>query len=328
LKVLITGIRGFLASALATRLLQQGHQVRGLARQALPALKNIELIVGILEDKQAVYRAVQDCDLVFHVAAKAGVWGCYQDYYLSNVIGTRHIIQACLHHQVPRLIYTSSPSVVFAGQDEEGIQENVPYPKKHLCHYATTKAIAEQDILAANSHKLATISLRPHLIWGEGDRHLIPRLIERGQAGKIRLIGKEKHVDCTYIDNAVLAHTQAALHLHAQASCAGKAYFISNNEPMPMCHIINQMLACANIPAVRQTLPTPIAYTIACIMELAYTLLRKKEEPLLTRFVVRQLSCAHWYNLDAAKKDLGYIPTVSIQEGMKRLKEHLQSVST
>ncbi|MDQ6962917.1 MAG: NAD-dependent epimerase/dehydratase family protein [Mariprofundaceae bacterium] len=325
MKVLITGIRGFLATSLAKSLLQQGYVVRGFARQALPALDDIEIVVGTLEDAQAVQQAVQGCELVFHVAAKAGVWGDYDVYYQSNVVGTQHVIDACLVHGVARLVYTSSPSVVFSGCDEEGIDESIAYPQRYLCHYSATKAMAEKAVLAANSEQLATVALRPHLIWGEGDRHLVPRVLERGRAGSLRLIGADKQVDCTYIDNAVLAHTQAARYLQVGAACAGKAYFISNGEPMPMGHILNQMLACADLPAVTKRVSTPLAYALACLIELNYTLLKKKEEPLLTRFVVRQLSCAHWYKLEAAKKDLAYEPTVSIAQGMQRLRQSLQA---
>jgi len=323
-KVLITGIRGFLANALARHFLKQGDQVRGLARQAQPLLENIELIIGTLEDADMVNHAVQGCDVVFHVAAKAGVWGDYQDYYNSNVVGTRHVIQACLQHGVQRLIYTSSPSVVFSGHDECGIDESTAYAQQPLCHYAATKAIAEQEILAANSPALATVALRPHLIWGEGDRHLVPRVLARGRAGKIRLIGEDKKVDSTYIDNAVFAHVCAVKALSVQASCAGKAYFISNGEPVLMSHLINAILDCADIPAVKKRVPMFVAYAMASCLEWSYHLLRIQHEPLLTRFVVRQMSCAHWYHLAAAKRDLAYVPIVSMQEGMQRLRQSLK----
>ena len=145
---------------------------------------------GDLLDPNVLADATKNIDAVFHVAAKPGVWGTYKDFYEPNVIGTQNIVAACKLHNVPRLIFTSSPSVVFTGGDENNISESAPYPKRYLAHYPKTKAIAEQLVLAANSPTLATIALRPHLIWGPGDPHLVPRILARARAGRLSMIGK------------------------------------------------------------------------------------------------------------------------------------------
>ena len=325
-KALVTGGGGFLGSSIVRMLLDKGIAVRSLQRSDSPDLKKlgVEIIRGDISDRDTVINAAEGCDVIFHVAAKAGVWGDYDDYYQCNVTGTKNIIAACKAHNIQKLIYTSSPSIVFAGEDEDNINESTPYADHFLTAYQETKALAEQMVLAANNKTLATVALRPHLIWGPGDPHLAPRIIERAKAGRLRLVGKQNNlVDSTYIDNAALAHILAAEALETKNNCAGKAYFISNDEPITMKELINRILAAANLPAVTKTIPTKLAYTIGMMMEFVYKIFKLKEEPIMTRFIARQLSCAHWYDLTAAKNDLGYRTKVTIDEGMERLKASL-----
>ena len=327
IKALVTGGGGFLGSSIVRMLLDKGIAVRSLQRSDSPELKKlgVEIIRGDISDLDTVINAAEGCDVIFHVAAKAGVWGDYVDYYQCNVTGTKNIIDACHTHHIQKLIYTSSPSVVFAGDDEKNINESTPYPDHFLTAYQKTKALAEQMVLNANSDSLATVALRPHLIWGPGDPHLVPRIIERAKTGSLRLVGKQNNlVDSTYIDNAALAHILAAEALGPNANCAGKAYFISNDEPLPMKELINKILAAANLPAVTKTMPTQLAYTIGIMMEYVYKIFKLNGEPIMTRFVARQLSCAHWYDLTAAKNDFSYQAKVTIDEGMERLKASLK----
>jgi nucleoside-diphosphate-sugar epimerase len=325
-QALVTGGGGFLGSNIVRMLLDKGISVRSLQRSDSPDLKKlgVEIIRGDISDRNTVINAPEGCDVIFHVAAKAGVWGDYDDYYQCNVTGTKNIIDACKAHNIQKLIYTSSPSIVFAGEDEENINESTPYAEHFLTAYQKTKALAEQMVLEANNETLATVALRPHLIWGLGDPHLAPRIIERAKAGRLRLVGKQNNlVDSTYIDNAALAHILAAEALGTNANCAGKAYFISNDEPIPMKELINRILTVANLPPVTKTIPTQVAYTIGMMMEFVYKLFKLKDEPIMTRFVAKQLSCAHWYDLTAAKNDLGYQAKITIDEGMEILKASL-----
>lgn len=329
MQMLVTGGGGFLGFALCRALRQAGHQVRSLARGVYPALAEVgvEALRGDVADRHAVLQAAAGCDAVFHVAAKAGVWGPAAEYYRANVLGTEHVIAACREHHVPRLIYTSSPSVVYAGVDEAGIDEAVPYPARYLTSYPQTKAIAERAVLAANSPELATVALRPHLIWGPGDQHLVPRLIERARSGRLRQVGDGRNrVDTTYIDNAVAAHLAASEQLAWQAPCAGKAYFIANDAPIPLWELINRMLACADLPPVTRRISPQMAYVAGAVLEVMYRLTGATAEPPMTRFVARQLSTDHWYDLTAAKRDLNYTPTVSIDAGLQRLRQWLQSM--
>ena len=270
-------------------------------------------------------KAADGCDLICHVAAKAGIWGCYDEFYRPNVIGTKNIIQACRKCDITRLVYTSSPSVVFDGSDLEGVDESVPYPDHYLSWYPQTKAEAEQLVLAANDASLATVALRPHLIWGPEDNHLVPRILERGRAGALRRIGERSClVDTVYIDNAAEAHVLAAEKLSSDSVIAGKVYFISNDEPLPLWDIVNRILAAGGVPAVEKTISPQLASVIGALLENLYRLLKLSGEPRMTRFVAKELSTAHWFDISAAKRELGYQPQVSVVEGLRRLQDWLQ----
>jgi nucleoside-diphosphate-sugar epimerase len=328
MRVLVTGGGGFLGSALCRALVARGEQVRSLARGEYPELAamGVDSRRGDIADLAAVLSASEGCDAICHVAAKAGVWGPYTDYCQSNVVGTQNVIDACRQHRIPKLVYTSSPSVVYAGGDECGIDESAPYPVTYLTHYPRTKAEAERRVLAANGASLATVSLRPHLIWGPGDNHLLPRLLAQAKAGKLRRVGPGTNiVDTTYIDNVVTAHVAALDRLQPDAACAGRAYFIANDQPGSLWNLIDQMLACDGLPPVTRRISAGMAYRAGGLLEGLYRLLRLSGEPPMTRFVARQLSTSHWYDLTAAKRDLGYQPLVSVDEGLSRLQDWLRA---
>ncbi len=328
MKVLVTGGGGFLGGAIIDQLLARGIEVRSISRGKYPALeaKGVECIQADLSNANAVTAAMEGCDTVIHTAAKAGVWGEYDAYFDANVTGTRNVILACKAHAVPKLVYTSTPSVTFAGDDEDGVDESMPYAENFLCHYAATKAQAERDVLAANGGTLSTVALRPHLIWGPGDHHLVPRVIARAKAGKLKLVGNGKNrVDATYIDNAAEAHVCALDVLNPDAACAGKAYYISNDEPIPMGALLNRILEAGGLPPVSRSVPPVLAYVVGAALEKIYGTLGKDEEPIMTRFVARQLATAHWFNISGAKRDLGYRPSVNMDEGMRRLENWLKA---
>ena len=326
MKVLVTGGGGFLGKAIVKLLLARGDSVRSFSRSEYPELTRlgVELCRGDLSDHQAIEDAVAGCDLVFHVAAKAGVWGDYEEYYRANVIGTQNVIQACRRHGVLRLVYTSSPSVVFDGSDMEGVDESVPYPEHFHAYYPQSKAIAEQLVLDANDQSLATVALRPHLIWGPEDNHLVPRILERGEKGALRRIGKRDClVDTIYIDNAAQAHLQAADNLNIDSDVSGKAYFLSNGEPLPLWDVVNGILAAGNLPPVTRTVSPTLAYAVGAVLEKVYRALKLAGEPRMTRFVARELATAHWFDLSNAQRDFGFDPQISVEEGLRRLQAWL-----
>ncbi|QFU21970.1 NAD-dependent epimerase/dehydratase family protein [Shewanella eurypsychrophilus] len=325
----VTGAGGFLGKAICQRLLSAGLKVTGFARGDYPELTalGVTMVRGDIADKTAVLNAMKGCDLVFHVASKAGVWGSKQSYFSPNVDGAANIISACQQLKISKLIYTSTPSVTFAGVDESGIDENAPYADNYLNHYGESKAIAEQMVLEANSQALKTLALRPHLIWGPEDPHLVPRVIERAKAGRLKLVGKEdKLVDTIYVGNAAYAHILAAVNLCSEdASAAGKAYFLSNDEPITMAAMLNKILACADLPEVTKRVPAGLAYAVGVVLESVYGILGKTDEPMMTRFVAKQLSTSHYFDISAAKTDFGYSPIISIDQGMVKLRQYLNS---
>ena len=325
MRLLVTGGGGFLGQALCRALLERGHEVASFSRSHHPALDalGVRQHAGDLADRDAVIAATRGSDAIFHNAAKAGAWGSHASYHGANVVGTDNVIAACRAHGIERLVYTSSPSVTHRATHPVagGTADDVPYGEHFKAHYPATKAIAERAVLAANGSGLATIALRPRLIWGPGDEQLLPRLVQRARAGRLRLVGSgDNLIDTTYIDNAAQAHVDAFDRLAPGAACAGRAYFISNGEPRPARDIINALLAAAGEPPIVKHVPFGIAYAIGSACEAAWTLLPLAGEPPLTRFLVEQLATTHWYDMVPAMRDFGYVPRVSIDEGLQRLK--------
>ena len=326
MKILVTGGGGFLGQALCRGLVARGHQVVSFNRGHYPALAELGVgqVQGDLADAHALTHAADGVEAIFHNAAKAGAWGSYASYHSANVIGTQNVLDACRTYGIRTLVYTSTPSVTHRATHpvEGGTADNVPYGENFQAPYAQTKTIAEKAVLAANDSSLATIALRPRLIWGPGDQQILPRLVERAKAGRLRIVGDGlTRVDTTYIDNAAQAHFDAFEHLAVGAACAGRAYFISNGEPWEMGALLNALLRAANAPQVEKVLSFKAAYRIGTVCEALWRVLPLKGEPPMTRFLAEQLSTAHWYDMTPATRDFGYVPRVSMEEGMRRLTE-------
>ena len=326
MNILVTGGSGFLGQALCRGLLAQGHQVSSYQRHhsATLAQLGVRQFLGALNDSVALDKALIGQHAVLHNAAKASGWGAWDDFYQSNVIGTQNVIAGCQRHGIGKLVYTSTPSVVHQGRQAVagGNEQNTPYGTHFSAHYPRSKMLAEKALLASNSASLATIALRPRLIWGPGDTQLLPRLASRAKQGRLRFIGDGLNkMDCTYIDNVVHAHLQALAHLAPGAACAGKAYFISNREPKAIRDIVNGLLAAAGAPLVTRSLPFSLAFGIGILCEFIWRLARLDGEPPMTRFLAEQLSTEHWYDCSAAERDFGYMPQVSFAEGLQRLRK-------
>tara|TARA_Y100001934_G_C12331983_1_gene765590 strand:- start:694 stop:1692 length:999 start_codon:yes stop_codon:yes gene_type:complete len=325
MRALVTGGGGFLGQALVRRLVSKNYDVVSLTRQHYSALAElgVEQVQGSIADEETVSNAAQGADVIFHVAAKAGMWGPYSEYFQTNVVGTENVIAACRQHGINRLVYTSTPSVVHGGGSIEGQDESLPYAETFLAHYPRTKVLAEQAVLAANDEALATVALRPHLIWGPGDNHLAPRMIARQKMGRLRLIGNgENLVDSVFVENAVDAHLCAFEKLNPGSVCSGKAYFISQDEPLPVKTLMNGILESAGLEPVTKSIAPGLAYFVGLLFETTYGTFGVKSEPMMTRFLAKQLATAHWFNIQAAKNDLGYKPSISVREGMDILRQH------
>ncbi len=353
---LVTGGTGFLGRRMVERLLGQGRSVTVLARHPDSDLakRGVHFIRASLDNTPAVTAACADIETVFHIAAKVGVWGRYDDFFRTNVLGTRALLDGCRVHGVRNFIHTSTPSVVYNGLDLANANESLPLTTACPSPYPLTKAIAERDVLAANSATLRTVALRPHLIWGVGDPHLVPRILERARAGRLRIVGEGKNrVDMVHVDNAVAAHLLAEKALIAsqnedatQQTCnvlrykqsatdnevetpgtggspAGKAYFITNDEPIFLWEWVNQLLISLGERPIEKHLSLSAASTIGALCEGLWRVLPLRSEPPMTRFVAAELAKDHWFDLTAAKRDLGYTPRISMAEGTAQLIEDL-----
>lgn len=334
----MTGGTGFLGRHLVERLLAEGRAVTVLARRPAPDLekRGVRCVTGDLADADAVRSACRGAETVFHVAAKVGVWGRHDDFYRANVLGTRAILAGCRTNGVRRLVFTSTPSVVYNGRDLSGVDESLPLTTACPSAYLLTKAVAEREVLAADAPELRTIALRPHLIWGAGDPHLVPRLLERARAGRLRIVGSgHNRVDLVHVENVTdaLLLAEAALAQYqpipgmesGPPAASGKAYFITNGEPVLLWDWINGLLQALDLPPVTKRIPLAAATMLGAACEALWGTLPLQGEPPMTRFIARELASDHWFDISAARRDLGYAPRVSMTEGMAELIADLKS---
>jgi nucleoside-diphosphate-sugar epimerase len=323
MRVLVTGGSGFVGGAVARLLRRRGHEVRSLSRREHPELARdgIAEFWGDLLDLDAVRAACRGADAVVHCAAKVGLWGPLEEFHRTNVAGTDNVLRACQELGIRKLVYTSSPSVVFDGRDVEGWDESAPYSRSFDSAYSRTKATAEEMVLASNTASFGSVALRPHLVWGPGEDKLVSRLLAKARGGELRRIGSfNKMVDTTFLDDAAEAHRLALERLEPRSPVAGKAYFISGGEPRPVWDVVNAILAAAGLAPVAMTVNPVVARLAAWGYEAFYAAARKAEEPPLTRFLVQQLTTAHWFDISAARRDLGYQPQVPFAAGLERLR--------
>jgi len=321
LKTLVTGGGGFLGSSICRQLLSQDYEVVAFQRSAASHLETlgIQIVRGDITNISELLAASKDCDAIIHSAGKAGVWGDPAEYQRINVDGSANVVRTCKELSIPTLVYTSSPSVVHSGGDIENGNESLPIADHFTSPYPATKAQAEKIVLAANKDGLRTVALRPHLIWGPGDPHILPRLVKKAKGGKLALPGPEKVIDSIYVENAAQAHVLALQELRGQGRCSGKPYFITNNEPLPQGEIIQKLLAAVGIEAKINSVPNGLAKVVGAVCEFSWRILPLTGEPPITRFAVDQMGTAHWFNTSAAERDIGYRPKFSIAEGLAEL---------
>ncbi len=321
---LVTGGTGFLGRHIVGRLLAQNRAVTVLARRAAPDLvaRGVRFIIAPLDDADALRDACAGVQTVFHVAAKVGVWGRHDDFFRANVLGTRALLASARAHGVRTFVHTSTPSVVYNGRDLAGADELLPLTTRCPSHYPLTKAIAEREVLAANSPGLRTVALRPHLVWGNDDPHLIPRVLAQARSGRLRIVGDgHNRVDMAHVENVTDAHLLAEQNI---ARCAGRAYFISNNEPVVLWDWINNLLTALGEKPVTRCISLRAASAIGACCEAAWRVFPLRGEPPMTRFVAAELAKDHWFNTAAASRDLGYAPRISMAEGTAALVAHLR----
>ncbi|MDR0327481.1 MAG: NAD-dependent epimerase/dehydratase family protein [Planctomycetaceae bacterium] len=320
---LVIGGTGFLGREISCQLLERGQKVRVLCRRSEGAAEGAEVVLGDLADPASLLKACQGVETVYHTAAIPSISLHWKPFYETNVVGTLNVLDACKKTGVRKLIYTSSASVTFDCKPQHGAEEIAPYPSRWLAHYPHSKAMAEKVILGSATDSLLTCALRPHLIIGRRDRHLIPRLIQRAKSGRLFRVGDGTNlIDIIFIENAALGHIQAADALTSKESPVnGNAYYLSQGEPVNCWDWINEVLIMKGLPKVKRSVSFSSAWVFGWMLEGLYKCCRWQGEPVMTRFLAAQLAITHYLNISKARRDFGYVPMISMEEGMRRLAE-------
>ena len=331
MKILVSGGTGFVGTAVTESLLALGHEVHTIGRSTpsfCDKTKNRYHHTFDLTKDDLPKSLMSGTEIFFHIAAKAGVWGSYSQFFSANVTATRKILTACQSYHIPKLIYTSTPSVVFSQKPIRNGTEVLPYVQNGFSPYAKTKSLAEKEVLNAHMPgKLQTIALRPHLVWGKGDPHLLPRVIQRHRAGKLKIIGDGTNkVDLTHIDNVAHAHICAMQAMQKNENLGGKPYFISQDEPVYLWDWLNQLFQLLELPPLSRSLNFKTAFLIGSGLESLWSILNIKNEPPMTRFVACQLAHDHWFSIKSAERDLVYKPVKRMNQAMDETLPWLQSL--
>lgn len=327
MKILVTGGGGFIGLALIKRLVKEGHDVSSFSRKFYPEHRKLGItgICGDICDTEQVDKACRGKQVVYHVAAKVAVWGPFNEFVKVNIGGTENLVKACQANRVKAIIFVSSASVVFNGSNLEGVDESRMIPERHISPYTRTKAGAEEIVLSSNCKDLKTISLRPHLVWGPGDTQLIPGILARARKKALRIPGKgECMIDTTYIDNLVDALVLVLLKIETDSKIWGKSFFITDGKPVTVLTFLNNIIEAGDLPPVNKSVPVFVAMFAAWCMEKSNRFYRIQSEPYLTRFVVRELSVHHWFDITAAKNELGYTPHINLETGIALVKKDLR----
>lgn len=322
MKTLVTGGNGFVGRRIVELLLERGSQVRVLGRQRYAELEalGVECFQGDVRKREEILPAFEGVDTVFHVAAKVGLWGKQEEFESINILGTENVISCAQAQGVTRLVFTSSPSVIFDSEPLHYADESLPYPRTFQSDYPRTKAEAEKRVISANGvDGLATCALRPHLVWGPGDTHLIPGILKRAKKGNLIIVGKgDNLVDFTYIDNVADAHLLAASFLSLDSPVAGQCYFISQDEPVKFWDFVTELVTRAGYEAPKKSIPLSLARIIGHLTEFGFRNFPLPGEPRITPFLAEQLAMSHHFSIEKAKKDFGYQPRVTMETGLER----------
>ena len=317
--VAVTGASGFLGGAVAAALLAAGHEVRALQRRPT-GVDGVTDVLGSITDPVVVARAVQGADGVVHLAAKVSLAGDPAEFRAVNVEGTRMLLDEARRAGASRFVQVSSPSVAHAGVALAGVGAEPASPAHARGEYARTKAEAELLALERDSAALRVVAVRPHIVWGPGDTQLVGRIVDRARRGRLPLLdGGTALIDSTYIDNAATGIVAA---LHRADAAHGRAFVITNGEPRPVGDLLSGICIASGVRPPRWSVPAGVAKVAGSVIERVWALRPGTDEPPMTRFLAEQLSTAHWFDQRETRSALDWAPSVTIDEGLRRLAEH------
>jgi nucleoside-diphosphate-sugar epimerase len=314
--VLVTGASGLLGGAVARAVADAGHEVTTFQRRP-SGVAGARDVLGSMTNGRAVSAAVRDQDAVLHLAAKVSLTGDAAEFDAVNVGGTRSLVDAMRASSVPRLVFVSSPSVAHAGSSIVGDDALPASPGHARGHYARTKAASERVALGAADADLRVVAVRPHLVWGPGDTQLVERIVDRARSGRLPLLGHGAAlIDSTYVDNAASGIAAA---LERVDAVSGGSYVITNGEPRTVADLMTGICGAAGVPAPHRRVPAGVARAAGSLVERVWAVRPGADEPPMTRFLAEQLSTAHWFDQRRTQRDLRWTPTVSVDEGLRRL---------
>lgn len=326
----VTGGGGFVGRHLVNSLLARGDEVRVLDIAEPKGLAGAEFAKVDITDPKAVREALAGATSVFHNASLVHTKQNKADFvWKVNYDGALNVLDACKDHGIGKYVYVSSGSVVYEGENIVNGDESLPYAESNQAPYAHSKVQAEKKILALNGEGgVYTTALRPHVIFGPGDTRFMPAVLEHAKSGRLRFqVGLGVWLsDYTYVQNLVDALVLADEKLTPDSPVAGSVYFITNGEPMAFWEFVRRVLARLGLPPIRGKIPKEIPYAIAAIKEGIDTLRGGTISPEdgLTRFAIRYMCTHHFFSIQRARKDLGYEPKVSIDEGIEITCKHLE----
>jgi nucleoside-diphosphate-sugar epimerase/glyoxylase-like metal-dependent hydrolase (beta-lactamase superfamily II) len=322
-RILITGGTGFIGSHLARTLADEGQSIVCLGRNKYAAPRifhpRISFIRGDIRHPEDVLRAVQGAEVVYHAAALTQDWARWADFEAVNVKGTQNVIDACRTSRVRRLVHISSAAVFFRFSDFSGIGDDDPLPPATFLQptYPRSKQMAEVLVQSACAKGLDAVIVRVRGVFGPGDNALLPRVLEAFEAGRLRQIGDGLNLtDLTYIDNAV-----HGIMLAAKQGKTGHAYTITNDEPVRLWVALRSILSELSNAHQPSAIPRFLAFAAATVAESVSAISPTHPRPVLTRYGVTLLSRTQTFNIDKARRELGYEPVVRLSEGIRRTAE-------
>ncbi|MBB1197859.1 NAD-dependent epimerase/dehydratase family protein [Curtobacterium flaccumfaciens] len=326
MKVLVTGASGFLGQATAAAVRDAGHEVRTFQRRP-SGVPGVQDLAGTMTDDAAIARAVDGVEAVVHLAAKVSLAGDPADFARVNIEGTRSLLAAARAVGVGRFVFVSSPSVAHTGSSLVGADAGPAEPSRARGDYARTKAAAELLALDADAPDFAVVAVRPHLVWGPGDAQLVGRIVERARAGRLPLLDSGAAlIDTLYIDNAATAMVAALEHV-TDDGVHGNAYVVTNGEPRPVADLLAGICTASGVRPPQWHVPAAVARAAGSVVEAVWRVRPGEDEPPMTRFLAEQLSTAHWFDQRRTRSDLRWTPSVSIDEGLERLRAAAQASS-